>query len=203
MSGRSTYLVLVDRDKLRVNVCQSVDRSLATVDWTVDRAMLVHVVHTGRPGGRSSSVLAYCKMRSRTFWLPISVLFLPMSLKNSSDVFYLLSLPTILHLSEDFSKSELNSNEHLAKSTHDLGEIDTRSRRNRHTISTWPTDETGPSKRIASNIQLIFTDHTRSNLGRKHSPNSNINCNIPTSAQLSNGMQHTCLSNTPPKRNTL
>ena len=70
-----------------------VDRFLATVD----RAVPVHVVHTGRPGDRPGSVLACCKLCSCSFWFLISALFLPMSLKNSSDVFLsplISSLPT-------------------------------------------------------------------------------------------------------------
>ena len=45
---------------------------------------------------------------------------------------------------------------HLAKSTHDLGKIDTRTQRNRHTISTWPTDETCSFKWIASTRTINF-----------------------------------------------
>ena len=48
-------------------------------------------VHTGRPGGRPALLLA-CNWRVLApFWLPISVLFFLMSLKNSIITFYLLS----------------------------------------------------------------------------------------------------------------
>ena len=54
---RST--ALVDRAQPRAACFQSVDRAgrslSSTVDRAVDRAILVHVVHAGRPGGRSAS----------------------------------------------------------------------------------------------------------------------------------------------------
>jgi len=57
--GRSTK---TKRESMCVNRSTvPVDRSLATVDWVVNRAVLVHVVQTGRPSGWSGSVLAYCK----------------------------------------------------------------------------------------------------------------------------------------------
>ena len=65
-----------------------VDRSFATVD----RAMSVHVVHTGRPSSRPGSILACNEFLF--FLLLISdlcAIFL-MSLKNSFDFFYLLYL---------------------------------------------------------------------------------------------------------------
>ena len=58
---------------------------------------LINVMHTGRPDGRSGSILTCCKRRSRSLWLPFSALFFPMSLKNSSNVFLSLLSPLSLH----------------------------------------------------------------------------------------------------------
>ena len=112
----------VDRLKLRLGSFQSVDRAVdrfhATVDRAVDRSVFVHLVHTGRP-------VACCMRRFSLLCLPIFVL--------SSDVSSISSLPTILHLGEDF----LNLSRSPMNSSLSPGEIDTRSRRNRHTISSW------------------------------------------------------------------
>jgi len=126
---------------------------------------------------------------------------------------HLLSLPTILHLGEDFSnlsRTPTNTwrNRHTisAKSTHDLGlnipnEIDTQSRRNRHTTKHVPSNE------LPVHVQLIFTDLTRSKLSLSLPPatlpNSNINCKLPTSAQLLTGMHHTCLPYTSHTRTSI
>jgi len=49
----------VDWDQPRAGSCQSINRSVdhsfATVDQAVDRAIPVHVVHTGRLGGRPAT----------------------------------------------------------------------------------------------------------------------------------------------------
>ena len=120
-----------------------------------------------------------------------------------------------------FFKSELNSNEHLAKSTHnldenrhtisawafqmkltrDLGEIDTRSRLGQQT-------KTVPSKRIASThiIDFYWSHHIQIEFvvpsgNALQTPKSIVRFQL----QLSylNGMHHACLPITPPKRNTI
>ena len=98
---RPRSITPVDRTQLRAKACQSVDRAgrllLVTVDRSVDRANLMHVVHTGRlpsrpvppPVDRAVDRGHYrpatCAV-SRSLCLPISVL--------SSDVSSISSLPT-------------------------------------------------------------------------------------------------------------
>ena len=55
---------------------------LVTVNREVDRAAPVHFVHAGRPGSQPATVLACNLLRSRSFWISISALFLPMSLEK-------------------------------------------------------------------------------------------------------------------------
>ena len=126
-----------------------------------------------------------------------------MSLKNSSDVFYLLYLLSPYNSSPRwrFFKSELNFNEHLAKSTHDLGEIDTRSRLGQQTKPV-------PSKWNASTYTIDF--HWSYQIHIEFVVPSGNAIQTPISIirfqlQLNypNGMQHTCLPNTPRKRNTV
>ena len=62
----------VDRRQQKVQVCQS-------VDWWVDRAGAVHIVHAGRPGGRPATILAAFWIAFSLLCTPTSVLFLPMS----------------------------------------------------------------------------------------------------------------------------
>ena len=71
---------------------------LATVDRAVDRAAPVHVVHVSRPGGRPTPVLTCYEQRSRFLWTSISALSIPMSLKNSPDIFSLLLSPLSLRM---------------------------------------------------------------------------------------------------------
>ena len=148
----------IDRDQPRV---VPFSRSTVPVDCsfsTIDRAISVHVVHTSRPDGRPGSVLT-CNEFLFLLLLTsdLCAIFL-ISFKNSSYSFYLLYLlsPYNSPSRRRFFKSEPNSNEHLAKSTYDLSEIDTQSRRNRHTISTWPINETCSFKRIVSTYTIDF-----------------------------------------------
>ena len=89
------------------------------------------------------------KRSSNLSWIP-----------QASSIFHLLSLPTILHLGEDFSNlSRIPTNSNISS-----GEIDTRSRlerseRNRHkisTTSTWSTDETYSFTRISITRTINF-----------------------------------------------
>ena len=92
----------------------------------------------------------------------------PFLLPLTFDLCTISSLPIILHLGENF----LNLSRTLtniwrnwytisAKLTHDLSlsaqnEIVTRSWQNRHTISTWPTDETYSFKQITNTGTIDF-----------------------------------------------
>ena len=114
--------------------------SCTPVDWAVDR----HSPPVDR-------VLS---------WPASMCCLLPLSSDLCATFFYLLSSYN-LHLGEDFSNLRRTLIYHLAKSTHDFGlsapnEIDTRSWRNRHTISSWPTDETCSFKLIASTRTINF-----------------------------------------------
>ena len=163
--------------------------------------MHVYVVHIGRLG-LSPSLL----------WAP----FRSLSLRYPS----IFSLPTILHLGEvysNLSRTPMNiwRNRHTisAKSKHDLNlsapnEIDTQSQWNRHSISTWPTDEIGSFKTNRQHMYnwfpLISPDpNWVCRPLRQCSLNSNINCKISTLAQLSKQNATYMPSNTPPKRNTI
>ena len=125
----------VDRLQLRLGSFQSVDRAVdrfhETDDRAVERSAFVHLVHTGRPGGRPA---ACCMRRFSLLCLSISVL--------SSSISSISSLPTIHHFGEDFS----NLSQSPTNSSLSPGEIDTRSRlersgRNRHTISAKSTHD--------------------------------------------------------------
>ena len=123
----------VDRAYPRAEPLQSVDRGQSTAPscarpcTPVDRAGRP-ASSTGRPGGRPGAQFACSMRRSSFFCRPISVL--SSSISSISSIF---SLPTILHLGEDFSNlSRSPTYPNLSP-----GEIDTRSRRNRHTISAW------------------------------------------------------------------
>ena len=126
--------------------------------WPVDRSFLCTPVHTGRPG-RSTRLL------HRSTGSTSGLLHAPFLATLSSDLcatsFHLLYLlsPIILHLGEDFS----NLSRSPTNSSLSPGEIDTRSRRNRHTISAC----------------ALRTKSTH-DLG------------LESVAQLSTGMHHTC-----------
>ena len=108
----------------------------ATIDRAVEQHTPVHVVHPGRLPSRPvlppvdravdrGHSRPATRIVSRSLCLSISVL--------SSDVSSISSLSTILYLGEDFSNlSRSSTNSSLSPD-----EIDTRSRRNRHTISAW------------------------------------------------------------------
>ena len=122
--------------------CQRAHRSTGPVDRATASA-------DGRPG-RSTVRLFCCFLLLLNSGFPSSLRRLPRRLPPL----------TILHLGEDFSnlsrsptypslspgeidtrsrrnRHTISAYAHRTKSTHDLGEIDTRSRRNRHTISAW------------------------------------------------------------------
>ena len=149
-------------------------------------------------------------------WVPVlapfdfwSLRYLPNKFNN---LFRFLLSPLFLQFS-----TSLNSNEHLAKSTHtisanlthDLGlsapnEIDTWSWRNRYTILTWPIDETYSFKRIASTHTIDF--HWSHQIQIEFVVTTCNSHQTPISIesfqlQLSypNGMHHTCLPITSPE----
>jgi len=116
---------------------------LATVDRTVDRVAPMSIIHTGqfRAVGQPLSGTR-CRLPPRSFWILISALSSRWVKKTLPMCFYLLfisSLPTILHLGEDFlnlSWTLMNIwwNWHMisAKSIHDLDFE--RSKQNRHDL---------------------------------------------------------------------
>ena len=94
--------------------------------WPVDRPGRL-ASSTGRPGRRPGAQMSYSMHRSSFLCRPISVLS-----SSITSISSISSLPIILHLGEDFLKSEPISNvpqsitwrnRHTisAKSTHDLG----------------------------------------------------------------------------------
>ena len=98
--GQSTYPVLrwtsrstePNRNPMSASrLTALVNRSPCYGRSSIDRAVPVHVVHACRPGGQPAPVLACCELRSYFLWTPISVLSLPMSFKNFTITFYLLS----------------------------------------------------------------------------------------------------------------
>ena len=123
----------VDRSFPRARPLQSVDRGRSTAPTCarpctpVDRAGRP-ASSTGRPRHRPGAQIA-CSMRRSSFLCrPISVLS-----SFISSISSISSLPTVLHLGEDF----LNLSRSPTYPSLSPSEIDTRSRQNRHTISAW------------------------------------------------------------------
>ena len=142
------HLSSVDRVQVRVALCQSVDRA--------DRPFLCH----GRPG----HVCARCAHRSTVrstgsypglLQCVVLLLYLPISMLHSF-ISSISSLLIILHFSEDFS----NLNRTPTNTNISPDEIDTRSRRNRHTISAKSTHDLDLANRrnmfLQTNYQYMY-----------------------------------------------
>ena len=113
-------------------VCRSTESRATSVGrpGPVDRSFLCTPVHAGRPGGRPAS----SGLLHAPFLTPLSSDLCA----TSFHLFYLLC-SIILHLSEDFS----NLSRSPTYPSLSPGEIDTRSRRNRYTISAKSTHDLG------------------------------------------------------------